>query len=124
MPRVLTAPTIVAALLVATPSLLTAQRIAPPCSSSVWNVGSHAAAADSTRPNPASEGWTPSTAAAAGGVVGVLAGMAVGLGRCIRWGAFTGRSCGREVPRGAALFGGLGLLIGLVAGADAERHGE
>ena len=127
MPRVLTAPTIVAALLVATPTLLTAQRIAPPCSSSVWNVGSSAAAADSTRRNLATEGWTPSKGAAAGGVMGVLAGMAVGLARCIRWGGtYTGRSCGREVPRGVALLGGLGLLIGAVAGADADtvRHRE
>jgi hypothetical protein len=124
MPRLPTAPTLVAALLVATPSLLTAQRIAPPCSSSVWNVGSSAAAADSTRRNLGSEGWTPSTGAAAGGVVGVLAGMAVGLWRCSHLAPLAGRRCGREVPRGAALFGGLGLLLGAIAGAGAERHGE
>ena len=124
MPRWLIAPTFVAALLAATPRLLTAQQIAPPCSSSVWNVGPSAAAADSTRPTLAPEGWTQSTGAAAGGVVGVLAGLAIGLWRCRPLETFTGRNCGRDVPRAAALLGGLGLLVGWIAGADAERHGE
>jgi hypothetical protein len=121
MPRLPTAPMIVAALLVATPSLLTAQRIAPPSSSSVWQAGSGAATADSSRRKP-SNGWTQSTAAAAGGVVGVLAGLAVGLWRCRHREVDTGRICGRDVPRAAALLGGLGLLVGLTAGTDAKQH--
>jgi len=124
MPRLPMAPTLVVALLGATPNLLTAQQIARPCSSSVWNVGSGVPAADSTRRNVGSEGWTASKGAAAGGVIGVLAGMAAGLWLCRYREVPAGRSCGTDVPRGAALLGGLGLLIGAVAGADAERHGD
>ena len=66
MPLWLTVPTLVAALLGATPSLLTAQQIARPRSSSVWNAGSSAPAADSTRLSLASHGWTRFNGAAAG----------------------------------------------------------
>jgi hypothetical protein len=59
MPRPLIAPTILATLLGVTPSLVTAQRIARPCPSSVGNAGS-SAPADSTLRNLGSEGWTAS----------------------------------------------------------------
>jgi hypothetical protein len=119
-----TAPFLVAVLLTAAPGLLTAQQIARPCASPVWNVDSIASAADSTRPNLGSTGWTEPKGALTGGVVGVLAGLAVGLWRCryVEWS--TSRSCGREVPRSVALFGGLGFLIGMVVSGDAGRHGE
>lgn len=106
----------------ATPSLLPAQRIAPPCASSVWNATSSANEADSTGRNLASEGWTQSKGATIGGVIGALAGMGAGLWKCRNFGAYSGTSCGGDMAWGAALFGGLGLLLGSVAGADAERR--
>ena len=119
MPRFLTAAAFHAALLTAAPGLLAAQSIAPPCSSSVWNAGVRAA--DSTR-NLASEGWTASKGATVGGVIGVLLGMSGGLWKCHNFGAFSGTGCGGDMAWGAVLVGGLGLLLGSVAGADAERH--
>ena len=124
MPRFPAAASLVAALLAATPSLLTAQAIAPPRSSPVWNARSSATEADSARRHLTYRGWTQSTGAAAGGIVGVLAGLAVGLFRCRPLETYTGRNCGRDVPRAVALFGGVGLLMGWVAGADAERRGQ
>lgn len=111
-----------AAVLAATPPVLTAQSIAPPRSSPVWNARTRATEADSTPPRLPSQGWTQSTGAAAGGIMGVLAGLAVGLFRCRPLETYTGRDCGRDVPRAVALFGGLGLLMGWVAGADAEQR--
>ena len=122
MPRFPTAAPLLAALLVASPAFLTAQSISPPRSSSLWNARSTATGADSARRDLASQGWTQSTGAAAGGIIGVLAGLAVGLFRCRPLETYTGRNCGRDVPRAVALFGGLGLLMGWVAGADAEQR--
>jgi ABC-type nitrate/sulfonate/bicarbonate transport system permease component len=115
---------ILVALWVAIPPVLTAQSIAPPRSSPVWNAGSGAREADSTRHSLASKGWTQSSGAAAGGVIGVLAGLAVGLWRCRYVETYTGRRCGREVPRAAVLLGGLGLLMGWATGAGGEQHGK
>ena len=122
MPRLPIVPTTLAALLWAAPSLLTAQQIARPRSSSIWNARSSMPAADTTRRNLGSQGWTRSSSAAAGGVMGVLGGMAVGLWLCRYRETPTGRSCGRDVPRGAALLGAVGLLLGAALGENVEHQ--
>jgi hypothetical protein len=124
MPRLPMVRMLVAALFLAAPSLLAAQSIAPPRRSPVWNVGSTTEPADSTHQKPASKGWTEAKGATVGGVIGALAGMGAGLWKCHSSGAYAGSSCGGDMAWGAALFGGLGLLLGSIAGADAERHGH
>ena len=122
MPRFPTATALVAALVIAAPGLLPAQSIAPPCPSSVRNAGTSPRAADSTARNLASEGWTASKGATVGGVIGVLLGISGGLWKCRNFGAFSGTGCGGDMAWGAVLVGGLGMLLGSLAGADAERR--
>jgi hypothetical protein len=122
MPGFPTAATLVAALLILAPGILPAQSIAPPCPSSVWNAGQSPGAADSASRTLPSEGWSASKGATVGGVIGVLLGVSGGLWKCRNYGAFSGRSCGGDMAWGAVLVGGLGMLLGSLAGADAERH--
>jgi hypothetical protein len=112
---------VLAVVLVVTPRLLSAQRIAPPSSSSVWSAGSTKAETDSTR-NLASTGWTQSKGAAAGGVFGALAGMMAGIWVCHQFGGSGDSGCGANMVWGGALLGGLGLVLGSLAGAEAEQR--
>ena len=70
----------------------------------------------------ANEGWTQSKGALVGGGVGAFAGMAGGLWVCRRFGSSgAGGGCVGDAMWGAAVFGALGLLLGALAGHDAER---
>ncbi len=92
-----------------------AQAIAPPQPS----VLRMAAAVDSAAPDSVRHtGWTQSKGAAVGGVVGVLAGL---LGAyALRQDVYSSSDL---YLKGAAMFGALGVVLGSLAGAEAEAEG-
>jgi len=73
------------------------------------------AAADSVRHT----GWTQSKGALTGGVIGVAAGL---LGAYAVRHEISGRLSGFML-KGATMFGALGVVLGSLAGAEAEGKG-
>jgi hypothetical protein len=104
--------TLIAALFALRSAPIHAQSIAPPRASVVRMAApADLAATDSVRHT----GWTQSKGAVAGGMIGVVAGLL---------GAFALRrdvySSSGLYLKGATLFGALGVVLGSLAGAEAE----
>jgi hypothetical protein len=96
---------------------LSAQAIAGPRPSVLWTAAPGPAQSDSTQP----KGWTQSKGALAGGVIGAVAGAAAGYWACQRFGpGGADHGCTGNALWGGAVFGALGLLLGALAGHDAE----
>jgi len=107
------------ALLFLAPSSLPAQQVARPHPSVLWHVA--AVSADSSATGRI-QGWTQSRGAAAGAAIGILAGVVGGYWKCHNFGSSGGGGgCGGDMLMGAAAVGALGLVLGSIAGADAER---
>jgi hypothetical protein len=108
---------LVAALVVIAARDLSAQAIAGPRPSVLWTAAPGLAPSDSTQ----SQGWTQSKGALAGGLIGAAAGAAAGYWACQRFSSGgADRGCSGNALWGGALFGALGLLLGALAGHDAE----
>jgi hypothetical protein len=108
---------LLAALLTIAARDLSAQTITGPQPSVLWTAAPGRASSDSTQ----SRGWTQSKGALAGGLIGAVAGAAAGYWACQRFGSGgADHGCTGNALWGSALFGALGLLLGALAGHDAE----
>lgn len=116
LPRWLAAG-MLAGVLALAPGVARAQGIAGPRPSVIWTAPVVAVRSDSTH----ATGWNRSKGAAVGAVVGALAGAFAGHWVCQQYGTNGPESCAGSTVWGATLFGTLGLLLGALAGADAEQ---